>query len=97
LTRRAGPPSARWLVASCGGSTRPPARPRRYAATAGTLLAALAVVPGLLPFVGLLFGIPAFRVNRRVTGWPNKASRRGLGMCVVRTVVVTVASQVPLR
>jgi hypothetical protein len=80
-----------WLIDA------PPARPRQYASPAGTILAALAIFPGLLPFVGLLFGIPAFLVNRRVEGWPNKASRLGLGICVVLTVVVTVASQVPLR
>ncbi len=75
----------------------PPSRPRRYASAVGTLLAVLAVFPGIFPFVGLPFGIPAFLVNRRVTGWQNTASRLGLGICVVLSVVVAVASQVPLR
>jgi hypothetical protein len=75
----------------------PPEESLRDPSSAGSALEALAIFPGLLPFVGLLFGIPAFLVNRRVEGWQNRASRLGLGICVVLTVVVTIASRVPLR
>jgi hypothetical protein len=51
-------------------------------------MAALAIFPGILPFVRLLLGIPAFLVNRRVDAWQNKASRLVLGLGVVLTVVM---------
>jgi hypothetical protein len=64
---------------------------------AGNLLAVLALCLGCMPVFGLLFGIPAFLLNRRVVGWQNRASRLMLGLGVVLTLVVIVASQVPLR
>jgi len=67
------------------------------ASIAGTLLAVLALCLGCMPVFGLLFGIPAFLVNRRVVGWQNRASRLALGLGVVLTFVVIVGSQVPLR
>jgi hypothetical protein len=69
----------------------------RRASVAGSILAILAVFPGIVAVVGLLFGIPAFLINRQVTGWPNRISRLGLGLGMVLTLVVIVASHVPLR
>src|SRR5437016_4345366 len=64
-----------WLMDAPRTPDQPPP------STAGTVLAILAVFPGVLPFVGLLFGLPAFVVNRKVSGWPNRISRLGLGLC----------------
>jgi hypothetical protein len=75
----------------------PPQSEERPPSGIGTLFAILALSPGVIPFIGLVFGLPAFLVNRKVTGWPNKASRLGLGLCIALTVVITVAWQVPLN
>ena len=80
-----------WLIDS------PPPAEQKHASLLGSILAILAVFPGVIPFVGLLFGVPAFLLNRRVSGWPNKASRLGLGLCITLTVVGVVASQAPLN
>ncbi len=80
-----------WLV-----DAPTPANPRR-ASVPGSLLAVLAIFPGLLPFVGLVFGVPAFLVNRRVVGWQNRASRLGLGLSLLLTIVVVAASRIPLN
>jgi hypothetical protein len=77
-----------WLLDAPKGETRD-------ATGAGSALAILAVFSGVLPFVGFFFSIPAFILNRKVTGWQNGASRLGLGLSVVVTTVVIVASQVP--
>jgi len=95
-------PVAGFLLGALAGSVlwlldAPPAKRRRRSSVAGSVLAALAIFPGILPVLGLLFGVPAFLINRRVSGWQNTASRLGLGLCVVLTVVVIVASQVPLK
>jgi hypothetical protein len=69
---------------------------RRPPSVLGIVLAALAVFPGCLPFAGLMVGVPAFLVNRRMAGWPNTASRLGLGLAIVLTVIVALASVIPL-
>src|SRR5262249_34457996 len=105
--RRAGATDWLWPVAGAllgalGGGVlwlvdAPAPAEQRRASVLGCLLAVLALFPGIVPFVGLVFGVPAFLVNRRVRGWPNGASRLGLGLCIVLTIVVVVASQLPLH
>jgi hypothetical protein len=90
------------LIGTLGGSVlwlmdAPPTTQERQASVLGSLLAVLAIFPGVCPVVGLVFGISAFLMNRRVTGWQNTASRPGLGLCIVLTVIGVVASIVPLR
>ena len=97
----------RWLVGGAAigamaGSVvwlmdAPPQSQHRPASGIGTLFAVLALFPGVVPYIGLAFGLPAFLVNRRVSGWPNKASRLGLGVCIALTVVITVAAKAPLN
>jgi hypothetical protein len=84
------------VVGVLGGSVlwlmdAPPPTEERRASMLGSLLAILAIFPGVCPFVGLVFGISAFLINRRVTGWQNTASRLGLGLCIVMMVIVVVA------
>ncbi len=67
------------------------------ASITGSILAIFAFIFGFVPVFGLLFAIPAFLLNRQVAGWQNRASRWGLGLCVVVTLVVMVMSQVPLQ
>ncbi len=69
----------------------------RPATTSGSILAVLSIFPGFCPFVGLLLGVPAFLVNRKVSGWQNLTSRIGLALSIVLTIIIVVASQVPLR
>jgi hypothetical protein len=80
-----------WLVDA------PTAVEQRPASLLGRLLAALALFPGFLPCVGWVFGVPAFLVNRRVRGWPNYASRLGLGLSIVLTIAIMVAAQLAQR
>ena len=67
----------------------------RQASLLGSLLAIVGFFPGCLPFVGLVLAVPAFLVNRRVTGWQNTASRMALSLSIVMTVIAVVASQLP--
>jgi hypothetical protein len=100
-------PRVNWIYLAVGGVSgalggvllwlldAPPPAGRRPASTLGTVLAALALFPGCLPGAGLVIGVPAFLVNRRVLGWQNAASRLGLGLAVVMTAIVVVASLMP--
>ena len=63
----------------------------------GSLFALLAVVPGFCPFVGLLFAIPAFILNRKVRGWQGTLSRLGLGVGILLTVLTLAISLFDLK
>ncbi len=89
------------LLGAIGGSLvwlidAPPCKGER-ASIAGSVLAILALCLGCVPVFGLLFGVPAFLLNRRVVSWQNRASRWGLGLGVVLTLVVLGVSLMPLR
>lgn len=73
-----------------------PTGEKRRASVGGSILAVLAIFPGIIPFLGLPLGISAFLINKRAGGWPNSVSRLGLGLCVVLSLVVVVASLIPL-
>ena len=75
-----------WIAESPTGEHRP-------ATIFGSVLAVLAILLCLVPFVGLVVGFPAYFLNRRVGGWRNAASRLGLSVGIVLAVVVFVAFQ----
>jgi hypothetical protein len=79
-----------WLIDTPTGD-------ERRVSAIGSLLAVLAVFPGILPFIGIAFCLPAFVLNRRVAGWQNRVSRLGLCVCVLLTIVAMVAYHVPLK
>lgn len=62
-------------------AARPPTR-------LGIVLAVLAGLTSVLPFVGLPFGVAAALANRSVGGDVGRASRFGLGLSVVLAVIV---------
>jgi hypothetical protein len=80
------------LAGTLGGSLLgfidTPAAEERPASIIGSIFTVLAAFSGIVPIAGLVFGIPAFVLNRRVAGWQNRASRLGLGLCIVLTLVV---------
>jgi hypothetical protein len=78
-----------WLI----DASPPPER--RPPTLMGSSLAVLALFPGCVPFVGLVFGFPVFVINQYVAGWQTTASRLGLGLGVVMAVVAFVATQLP--
>jgi hypothetical protein len=62
----------------------------------GRSLAVLAFLTFFLPVIGVLLGIPALVVNRKVAGWENVASRIGLGFSGLITLIVLAAWYAPV-
>jgi hypothetical protein len=76
-----------WLIDVPPGEGKP-------ASAIGSLFAVLALCLGCMPVAGLVFSVPAFLLNRRVAGWQNRASRWGLGLGVVLTLVIVFAMSI---